>query len=184
MILQWGTSGYEYWLEKAFKQGYKPAIEVYEKREADKEARWLAEQKEREEANRKAEEEAKKIAEAKEREYDFNFACPNIVEQYTANEIRASNNWTNKKIVISGKVEKIDSSFVKLSGSKWMTLNNLMVETQVGNCQMRDLTNNGMSYAASLNVGNNAKFVCKGEVSDNMFDDSSVWFYNCSEYKY
>ena len=64
-----------------------------------------------------------------------------------------------------------------------MTLNNLMVETQAGNCLMMDLTNNGMSYAENLNVGNNAKFVCKGEIDNDWFDVGKVWFYNCSEFK-
>lgn len=178
------------WLNKAIVQGYEPAIKQLENIKlaeeiikAEYEARRLAEKKETEEAIRKFEEEARKIAEAKERGYDFKFACPNIVEQYTANQMRATNKWTNKKIVITGKVKKIDSRYVELSGSKWMTLNNLMVETQAGECLMRDLTNNGMSYAENLNVGNNAKFVCKGKIDSNMFADSSVWFYNCSEFK-
>jgi len=187
------------WLNKAIEQGYKPAIEELEKikakeeeelkakkaeeeaKKAEEEASRLAEEREKELARIKAEEKARKIAEAEEREYDYIFSCSHAVEKWNDNALRAKNNWTDKKIVITGIVKKIDTSYVELSASKWTTLDNVTVETQTGSCQMNDLTNNGMSYAASLNKLDNARFVCKGGVFDWF---GSVVFYNCSEYKY
>ena len=154
-------SRYRLYLDLAANQGYAPAIEK-------KEAQAAAEKAERK----------RKAAEAA-RYYDFKIDCPYVIPEFTANTLRAKTKYSNKQNVVIGNVVEISSNYVELSGVSISTIGTF----NKGACLARNLTESGKNYAIRLNKNDRAAFKCTGRVAVNAFDDSSVWFYDCSEYK-
>lgn len=180
-------SAYE-WLNKAIQQGYKPAIEKLETIKAEEKARRLAEQKEREEAKRKAEEEAKRKAEEEARKaeliakaYDFRSSCRQIIPEFIENEYRATQKYTDKKIVITGQVKEINSwGILVIHGFP----TNYFPGKPSSYCNIKDIEDT--NYLMNLDKGQNVKVVCTGKVKEqSMFEGSAIIdFHNCSEYKF